>query len=101
MGKATYEFHYVSPKQKVQLILCKAFLVALILAFSCALVFLRRVDDGQDLVYVSGILQAVFCYINLMTVRAEVQELFEPPVHFKGREFFWLAIVTFVASFFV
>jgi hypothetical protein len=65
------------------------------------LIFVDDKDLGYKLSKTSGILQSVFCYINLMTVRIEVHELFEPPFHYKGAEFFWLAMIALVASFFL
>lgn len=101
MEKATYEFRYVSSKHKVQLILWKGSVIIFMLALLGMMVFTDEQDIGQNLSRTSGVLQGVFCYINLMRVQAEVKELFEPPVQFKGSEFFWLAMVTLVASFLV
>ena len=101
MSKPDYEFNYVSTKQKARLILWKALVILFMLILLAMLIFSDEKDLGYKLLKTSGILQAVFCYINLMTVRVEVQELFEPPVHFKGAEFFWLAMIALVASFFV
>jgi|TARA_B100001971_G_C17865515_1_gene370499 hypothetical protein len=89
MGKATYEFRYVSTKQKVQLVLCKAFVIMLMLMFLTMLAVKGKPDYGQDLVFISGVMNCCFAYINLMRVRVEVPELFEHPVQFTGAEFFF------------
>jgi len=101
MRQITYEFPYVSSKQKMQLILCKAFVIILMLMFLTMLVVLDDQEYGQNLLYVSGVMNACFAYFNLMTVRVEVQELFEPPVQFKAYELFWLGVFFFVVSFFI
>ena len=101
MGKATYEFPYVSSRNKVHLMLCKALVISLMLMFLATLVKLDKEDFGENLMFVSGVLNMCFVYINLMTVRVEVQELFEPPVQWKAWEFFWLGSSCFVVSFFV
>lgn len=101
MSKATYEFHYVSRKQKVQLILWKAAVILFMLSFLATLVYTDDNTLGRKLSDAAAVLQAVFCYINLMRVQVEVQELFQPPVQWKAYEFFWLGTITFVISFFV
>jgi hypothetical protein len=47
MGKATYEFRYVSTKQKVQLVLCKAFVIMLMLMFLTMLAVKGKPDYGK------------------------------------------------------
>jgi hypothetical protein len=51
--------------------------------------YLTLTDYGQDLVFISGVMNCCFAYINLMRVRVEVPELFEHPVQFTGAEFFF------------
>ena len=101
MSKASYEFRYVSRKQKVQLILWKAAVLLFMLSFLATLVFIDDNTLGRKLSDSAAVLQSMFCYINLMRVQVEVQELFEPPVQWKAYEFFWLGTITFVISFFI
>lgn len=101
MPNATYEFRYVSSKHKVQLILCKAFVMSFMLMCLASLIALDQPDYGEKLLYVSGVMNMCFAYTNLVRVKVEVQELFEFPFHYKAYEFFWLGLVFFVVSFFV
>ena len=101
MSKTNYEFPYVSWRHKVQLILCKTLVIMLMLMFLATLVTLDRLDYSQNLLYVSGVLNMCFVYVNLSMVRVEVQELFDHPMRFKATEFFWLGLSFFVVSFFV
>jgi len=101
MTKSTYEFQLVSTRQKVNLILCKLALILVILSCLGILIHDTEFNPQNDLMFSSGIMQAIFAYINLMTVKVEVSELFEPPIQWKGYEFFWIGIVMFVASYFV
>jgi hypothetical protein len=101
MTKPNYEFPYISRRQKIDLILCKLFLILLILAFQALMVHGSDLSLSESLNFTSGIMLAICCYINLMTVRVEVRELFEKPLQWKGQEFFWIGVGMSVASYFV
>ena len=100
MTKSNYEFQHVSKRQKIDLILYKLFLIVLILAFQALIVNGSELAMSESLTFTSGIMLAICCYINLMTVKVEVPELFEKPIEWKGQEFFWIDMVLFVASYF-
>ena len=101
MANSSYELQLISTRQKVNLILCKLTLILVILGCLGILLHDTEFNPQNDLMFSSGIMLAIFAYINLMTVRVEVQELFEPPIKWKGYEFFWIGMVMFVTSFLV
>jgi hypothetical protein len=101
MTSSNYEFQYVSKRQRLNLVLCKLFVIFWILAFLALMIFKSIPDTQNDLLFASGIMNAIFAYINLMRVKVEVQEIFEPPVKWHAMEFFWLGLIFCVTSFLV
>jgi len=101
MTKPNYEFPYISRRQKIDLILCKLFLILFMLGTQALMVHGSELTLSNSLMTTSGIMLAICCYINLMMVRVEVKELFEKPLQWKGQEFFWIGSVMFATSSFV
>ena len=101
MPKPSYEFRYATRKQKVYLLLFKAFFVAMILSSLWTLSLSGQPNLSKDLLYASGTMTGIFGYINLMRVKVEIQEIFEPPIQWQGTEFCWMAMIMLVASYFL
>ncbi|HJP50219.1 MAG TPA: hypothetical protein QF611_04240 [Pseudomonadales bacterium] len=101
MPKDSYEFGFMSRKEKIKIILCKIFLAILIIHSFYRLVDGTTATLSSDFIQVSAILCAVFGYINLLKVNSELMELFEPPYFNVGYEFIIAGMVTNIVSFFV
>lgn len=95
MSKDSYEFSYMSDREKRKLITAKA------IVFLSVIYSLWQLIDSDDKpihsAYLSAawVLSAVFVYINLMTVRSELIELFEHPVEFHAKEFLVASSILF------
>ena len=101
MTKPSYEFRHVSTKQKVYLLLFKGFFICIILSSLASLALIEDSTLGDDLLNATGTMIGIFGYINLMRVKVEVQEIFEPPIQWAAPEFTWLAMIFLVISYFV
>jgi len=101
MSKDSYEFSYMSEKEKRKLIIVKT-LVFISVIFS---LWQLAVSDGtsphSDYFSAAWILGAVFVYINLMTVRSELVEIFKHPVEFHGKEFVWASTALFCVGIYI
>ena len=77
MPKNSYEFGYISQKEKIKVLIGKLAL-GLMMAFCLAsLVIYNEAPLSSNLIEVSGLLAAFFGYLNLQTVKSELMELFQ------------------------
>jgi hypothetical protein len=84
---AEYEFSHVGKAEKVKIIIAKIVL-GLFMAFEFHSLAYGGGDLGSCLSDIAGILILTFAYINVLNVKSELSQLFEPPFLNHGIEFF-------------
>ena len=98
MSKDSYEFAYMSDRERQKLVITKTLVFISVIYSLWQLVVSDGTPPHSDYFNAAWILGAVFVYINLMTVRSELIEIFEPPVEFRGKEFAWASSAIFCAG---
>ena len=91
----------LSPREKRKIFICKCVL-GIIMA--CALIPLVTDENStlsSDLLDINGLLSAFFGYLNLLNIKSELIELFEPPYPFTGFEFIIIAFPCSIISLFI
>ena len=101
MPNDSYEFSYMSTREKRKILIAKI-IFGLVIASCLYWIATSTTDDlSADLMNMSAILTAVFGYINLINVKSELMELFEPPYSYNGSEFVFIGFALNIASWFV
>ncbi|HIG42963.1 MAG: hypothetical protein ABGY96_30285 [bacterium] len=101
MPDNSYEFSYMSAREKKKVLVSKCILALLMLLAFYWLIAGEANTLSSELVFIGGILAAIFGYINILTVKSELVELFEPPYTYRAGEFAITAIILNVISWFV
>jgi len=91
----------MDPTEKRKILIGKCFLSLLIANGFFWLVSDKSSTLSSDLIQVSGILCAIFGYINLINVKSELMELFEPPYEYTGYEFLAAGFLLNLISWFI
>jgi len=97
---AEYEFAQVTKAEKVKIFVAKIVL-GLFMAFEFYSLALGGEDLGSRLSDIAGILILIFAYINVLHVKSEFSQLFEPPFLNHGIEFFFGFIILMLISWLV
>ena len=92
-----FEFSYISQRERYKIIAAKVVLALVGLGFSAMMIDIT----SRNLETLAGLLGCFYLYLNILDVRSELTERFEPPWDLRGNEIAHLATCLFVASFFV
>jgi hypothetical protein len=92
MGKRNFEFGFMTRRERIKLELIKTMSLAFVAWCLWSLVF-HDLSVSSRLTYASGSLAFSVFYLNMLRVKSEVIELFEPPYNFKGLGMIWLGFV--------
>ena len=83
---AEYEFSHITKAERVKIIAAKV-LLGLMIAFEFYSLVLTDGDLASRVSTVGTIFIFIFAYINLLCVKSEFAQLFEPPYFNHGLEF--------------
>jgi hypothetical protein len=98
MSKSKYEFRYVAPQQRIYLGLIRAFLLAMVFFSQASFSTLEGLALANKLFSVSGFFGVLYFYVNLLQVKVEVRELFDPFMQRQGQELVWISFSLFISS---
>ena len=101
MPKNSYEFSYMSPREKRKVLAFKGALIILMATSFFIILSGASLSLSADLFQLSGILSIFFGYINVLHVKSELIELFEPPYFYVGYEFAIAGFAINLAAWFV
>jgi hypothetical protein len=94
---AEYEFSHVSKVEKAKIVLARTAL-GLFIAHEFYALVIGSGDVSSRIAVVGSISLFVFAYINVLQVKNEFIQLFEPPYFSHGLEFFFAAVLLKIAS---
>ena len=97
---AEYEFAHVSKAEKIKILAAKLVL-GLFIAYECYLLAIGADDLSSRLAALGSIGIFTFAYINVMQVKSEFIQLFEPPYFKHGLEFMVAGVLLKVGSWVV
>ncbi len=101
MPNDSYEFGFISKVEKRKVIVSKTLLILLMTYCFVGLIADDTSTMSSNFIKVSGILCAIFGYINLINVKSELMELFEPPYEYTGYEFLAAGFLLNLISWFI
>jgi hypothetical protein len=97
---AEHEFTHVTKAEQAKILLAK-----LVLGLFIANEFYNLTNGTGDvstrLAAIGSILLFTYGYINLMHIKSEFAQLFEPPYLTHGLEFFFLGVLVKIASWLI
>lgn len=94
---AEHEFTYITKKEQAKILLAKLVL-GLFIANEFYDLTIGTDDISARLAAIGSVLLFTYGYINLMHIRSEFAQLFEPPYFTHGLEFFFLGVMVKIAS---
>ena len=98
MPQSKYEFRYVPPRQRIYLGLAKAVLLVL-LFFSLDSSFSPNELTLAGRLHSAAVgFSLLYFYVNLLQVKVEVRELFDPFMQRQGQELVWISFSLFISS---
>ena len=97
---AEFEYSYISKKERVKIALAKVSIGAMI-AYSFFTLASNEADLASKISDIASIMIFIFAYVNVMQVKSELAQLFEPPLLNHGLEFFVAFVVLKVASWII
>ena len=93
--------YLLRPSESRKIIIAKCVLGLFLVCSLDTLVTHEKASLSDDLIDVSALFSAFFGYLNLLNVKSELIELFEPPYPVTGCEFIFVAFTCNIISFFV